>query len=252
MVYRFQGFACVALVALLGLSGCATVPGTPNPKDPYQSFNRAMYQFNDTVDRAVLKPVAQGYDAVTPDFLQQGVRNFFSNLKEILVVFNDLLQGKVSQGGRDTVRFAINSTVGLVGLIDVASPMGLERHEQDFGLTLGRWGVDSGPYLVLPFLGPSTVRDTVARVGDLGLTPYLYATHISTTHRDEIFVLETVSGRAGLLKSEGLVNEAALSNDHYNFIRDAWLQRRQNKVYEGHPPLDPEDSLDDDPGPTAK
>ena len=236
--------AGLATCALLG--ACATVPGAPNPKDPLQSFNRGMYQFNDTLDRAVLKPVAQGYRFVVPDFARTGVHNFFSNLGDVTVTVNDLLQGKVRQGGHDALRFTLNTTIGLVGLVDVATRAGFEKHEQDFGLTLGHWGIGSGPYLVLPLLGPSTVRDAVGRLGDLPTSPSVRFQHVSSLHRNEAFVLEAISQREGLLDTEGMLDDAVIGSDRYNFLRDAWLQRRRNQVYDGNPPPDPDDPLDDD------
>jgi len=235
------------MCGLLLLSGCASVPGPANPKDPFQSTNRAIFQFNQTVDNVVLKPAAKGYRFVTPEFVRDGIHNFFSNLREITVVVNDLLQGKLSQGGQDTLRFTINSTVGLLGFIDVASHAGLEKHQEDFGQTLGRWGVASGPYLVLPLMGPSSVRDTIGLMGDIETSPYTVFQHVSALHRNEALAVDTIQVREGLLNNEDLINEAALSADHYNFVRDAWLQYRNNQVYDGHPPPDPDDQLDDTP-----
>jgi len=240
---------CLSLVLLSSLivSGCATVPGPANPKDPFQSTNRAVFQFNKTLDDVAVKPAAQAYRFVTPQFVRTGVHNFFSNLHEITVVVNDVLQGKVSQGGKDALRFTMNTTVGLLGFIDVATPAGLEKHHEDFGLTLGHWGVESGPYLVLPLLGPSTVRDTVGLIPNTATGPYVLMDHVSSTTRYEGFALETIQFREGLLNDEDLLDTAALSSDHYNLIRDAWLQRRRNQVYDGNPPPEPDDLSEDPP-----
>ena len=234
----------LAMVASLLVSACATVPGTANPKDPFQSTNRAIFKFNQNLDQVAVKPAAQAYRWATPQFVRTGIHNFFSNLGEIKVVINDILQGKGSQGVKDTLRFSINTTAGLLGFIDVASHAGLEKHHQDFGLTLGHWGVEPGPYLVLPLLGPSTLRDTVGLIPDTEAGPYLLFDHVSTSHRYEGFALDTIQFREGLLNDEDLLNEASLSADHYNFIRDGWLQRRRNQVYDGNPPADPDELPD--------
>jgi phospholipid-binding lipoprotein MlaA len=238
------------LLALLTLGGCATVPGQSTPKDPLQPVNRAIYQFNDAVDRAVLKPVAQGYRFVVPSFARTGVRNFFSNLNDVTVTVNDVLQGKVRQGGHDALRFTLNTTIGLLGFVDVATRAGFEKHSEDFGQTLGSWGVGPGPYLVLPLLGPSTLRDTVGIAGDIPTSPYTRFSHVSVAHRNQTFVLSTVSTRESLLDTGALLDDATISGDQYNFVRDAWLQRRQNMVYDGNPPPDPDDdALEEDPAP---
>ncbi len=238
-----------ALALLLG--ACATTQGPSNPKDPLQPINRVTYKFNDVLDRAVLKPVAKGYRFVVPEFARIGVHNFFSNLNDVTVTVNDLLQGKVVQGGHDALRFTLNTTIGLLGFVDVATRAGFEKHNEDFGQTLGVWGVGPGPYLVLPLLGPSTLRDTVGIIGDLPTSPYTRFQHVSVAHRNESYALSAVSTREGLLDTEDLLTDASVSGDTYNFLRDAWLQRRQSLVYDGHPPADPDDSLDDDPGASA-
>jgi len=227
----------------LHITGCATLEGPPDPNDPLERYNRSMYQFNDKVDKYVLKPVAQGYDAVAPNFVQKGVSNFFSNLDDVIVIANDLLQFKLGQMAADTGRFVVNSTVGVLGLIDWASDVGLEKHNEDFGQTLGYWGVPTGPYFVLPFLGPSTIRDTG------GLATDTYAFNPVTREVENGFppesrdpeslvwnmvFLNAVDTRARLLKAEKILDEAAL--DPYVFTREAWLQRRNNLVYDGKPP----------------
>jgi len=237
----------LVLTAILMLSACATVPGPADPKDPFQSTNRAVFKFNKALDDVAVKPAAEAYRFITPQFVRTGIHNFFSNLNEITVVVNDVLQGKASQGGKDALRFTMNTTVGLLGFIDVASHAGLEKHHEDFGLTLGHWGAESGPYLVLPLLGPSSVRDTVGLIPNTATGPYVLMNHASTTHRYEGFALETIQFREALLNDEDLIEDVAFSSDHYNLIRDAWLQRRRNQVYDGNPPPDPYDLPDDTP-----
>lgn len=236
----------LALSATLMLSACAIAPGAADPRDPFQSTNRAVFKFNQALDDVAVKPAAQAYRFLTPEFVRIGIHNFFSNLNEITVVVNDVLQGKVNQGGKDVLRFTINTTVGLLGFIDVASHAGLEKHHEDFGLTLGHWGMGSGPYLVLPLLGPSTLRDTVGLVPDSATSPFEMFNHVSVAHRNEGFILNTIQFRESFLNNEDIINDVALSSDHYNLIRDAWLQRRRNQVYDGNPPPDPFDLPDDE------
>jgi phospholipid-binding lipoprotein MlaA len=229
-----------AALLLAGLlSGCATPSG--NPADPLEPFNRAMFGFNDALDTAVVKPVAKGYRAVLPDFMQTGVTNFFSNLEDIWISANDLLQGKFQQGGEDFARFLLNSVVGIAGLFDVASDGGLDKHNEDFGQTLGTWGVGSGPYLVIPFLGPSTVRDGLAFLVDTQADLVWRIDDVPV--RNSAVALRYVSRRANLLDATDLIDQAA--TDKYAFIRDAWLQRRRNLVYDGNPPRERDDSEDE-------
>ena len=239
-----RGFFLFFLVLFtqLGLSGCATVEGPRDPNDPFESYNRSMYKFNDKLDQYILKPVAKGYDAVTPAPVQKGINNFFSNLDDVLVMVNDLLQLKFKQFASDTGRFLVNSTLGLFGLIDWATDMGLEKHNEDLGQTLGYWGVPSGPYFVLPFWGPSTIRDT----GTFFTESYAYDPMYNELHegfpipeREEraawtMTVIKAVDSRAQLLKAEKILDEAAL--DPYIFVREAYLQRRNNLVHDGNPP----------------
>ena len=229
--------ALLASAALLVASGCATTSGTPNPKDPWEGYNRPMYEFNDTVDKAVLKPISQGYQKVTPGFVQQGVSNFFDNLQDLGTGLNNLLQGKFTEGAGDLGRLVVNSTIGILGLWDVATPMGLEKHNEDFGQTLGWWGVPSGPYFIIPLFGPSTLRDAPARYVD---PSFAYNRGINdVAARNSLFGLDIVRTRANLLKAEKVLDEAAL--DKYSFTREAWLQRRRNMVFDGKPPKDPDD-----------
>ncbi len=224
------------------LTGCATLDDQSTPGDPLESYNRAVYKFNDGIDRYVLKPVAKGYDNVTPDPVQKGISNFFSNLDDIFVIANDLLQLKFRQFASDTARFVINSTLGLGGLIDWASDMGLKKHQEDFGQTLGYWGVPAGPYFMVPFVGPSTIRDVSGEYVDISqfsvIWNELHEGYPRVT-RDASAAwglkgLKTIDQRAALLKAEKVLDEAAL--DRYSFIRDFYLQRRLNLVHDGNPP----------------
>ena len=201
--------------------------------DPLESYNRVMYSINDTVDSAILKPVSQGYNFVVPSLVSKGISNFFSNLDDINVVVNDLLQFKLMQALHDASRFAINSTVGLVGIVDVASNYGFIKHNEDFGQTLGSWGMNTGPYIVLPLFGPSDLRDTIGLIGDSIYTNSIG--HVDDiAARNAFIITDTVDSRAGLLSAEKIIDEAAF--DKYTFVKDAYLQRRQNLVYDGEPP----------------
>ena len=223
-----QSRRLVAIVALagLGLSGCAT---TNNPRDPIEGFNRGVFAFNDTVDKYALKPVATVYKNVLPSFVQTGVHNFFGNLTDAWSAANNLLQGKGEAGMQDVTRFAINSTFGIVGLIDIAGPAGLPKHNEDLGQTLGHWGVPSGPYLVLPLLGPSTLRDTAALPGDWYGDIWTHKTPVNV--RNIGTGIKAIDARASLLDASDLVEGAAL--DRYEFIRDGFLQRRESQVRDG-------------------
>jgi phospholipid-binding lipoprotein MlaA len=222
---RFRG-AALAAVAGFVLAGCAT---PQDPRDPFEKVNRATFAFNDAVDRAVLKPTATAYKEHTPSFLQTGVNNFFGNLADIWTGANNLLQGKGQEGMSDFTRVALNSTFGLLGVLDIASPAGLQKHNEDLGQTLGAWGVPSGPYLMLPLLGPSTVRDTSALPGDWWADPWQHKTPVN--YRNVGIGTRAVDQRATILDASNLVEEAAL--DRYEFIRDGYLQRRESRVYDG-------------------
>ena len=225
-----------ALAFLLLASGCATVSGPTNPRDPWESYNRGMFEVNDRIDQAVLKPVAKGYEEVVPRFARAGVNNFFENLFDVGTGLNNLLQAKPAQGANDLARFAVNSVIGILGLWDVATPMGLEKHDEDFGQTLAVWGVPSGPYFVIPLLGPSTARDAPARYVDSWFSFNGYVEDIAV--RNSLYGLDAVRTRANLLKAGKILDEAAL--DRYQFVRDSWLQRRRSQIYDGNPPRDPE------------
>ncbi|MCG8671642.1 MAG: VacJ family lipoprotein [Pseudomonadales bacterium] len=218
-----QLFTSILLMGLLGLS----LPSfAESEKDPLESINRITFEFNDFLDRYFLKPVAKGYRKVTPDFMEEGIGNFFDNLAEPLNIVSGLAQGKVSDAGSDSLRLLVNSTVGLFGFIDIGSRIGLEKHNEDFGQALGKWGVPSGPYLVLPIFGPSTVRDAFTRIPDSYLSPKREIDHTRT--RIEVYALDVIDTRAGLLETEKL-----LAGDKYSFIRDAFLQNREFRVTDG-------------------
>jgi phospholipid-binding lipoprotein MlaA len=217
-----NALAMAAGTAVL-LSGCAT---SNNPRDPFEKFNRAVFSFNDAVDRTALKPAATAYKNATPDFVQTGVNNFFGNLSDLWSSVNNFAQLKGQDGLNDFTRFAVNSTLGLVGVLDIATPAGLRKHNEDLGQTLGYWGVPSGPYLMLPLLGPSTIRDTAALPGDFWGDPWTHVNDIPW--RNSGIVLRAVDQRASVLDASNLLEDAAL--DRYEFIRDGYLQRRSSKV----------------------
>ncbi len=237
--------ALISVCALL-FAGCAS---TNAPKaDPFEGLNRATYKFNDTVDEAVLKPVAKGYQAVTPQFVRAGISNAFTNIGDVGTAVNNLLQGKPGNAFSDAGRFIVNSTFGILGLFDLATPMGLEKHSEDFGQTLGKWGVASGPYIVIPLMGPATLRDVAARPVDAYTGYFRYIDHIPT--RNSTFGVEIIDLRTNLLGASDTLDTAAL--DKYQFMRDAFLQRRLSQVYDGKVPQDKRDKLEDDldsPGP---
>ncbi len=196
-----------------------------NPRDPLEGFNRAMFSFNEGVDKAILKPVAETYQAVVPVFVQIAIGNFFGNVGDVWTAVNNLMQGDVTDGVTDIMRVAVNTTFGLGGLIDIASPSGLPKHREDFGLTLGKWGVKSGPYVMLPILGPSTVRDTLATPVDFKGDLVSYAAKPDIYYLSAVRVIDK---RSLILDAGKLIEEAAL--DKYVFIRDAYLQRRAGQV----------------------
>lgn len=229
-----RGISCLLLCFLC--TACATngePMRAPDPRDPYEGFNRAMYQFNDAVDRAVLKPTAKGYRYITPDPVETSISNFFDNLGTPLDIFNNAFQGEFLEALSDTGRLIVNSTIGVLGFFDPASKLGMPAHEEDFGQTLGVWGVPSGPYLVLPFLGSSTVRDTAGMVPDYYLDPlFYYENDGEETGLKAMWVIDT---RARLLDAETFLKDAY---DPYSFIRDAYLQRRTYLIHDGRPPVE--------------
>jgi len=215
----------LATVTAAALAGCAG----PNPRDPYEGYNRAVFNFNDKVDEVALKPAATVYKSVLPGFVQTGVNNFFGNLADVWTAANNFMQGKGEKGMSDVMRVALNSTFGLLGVLDVASEAGLQKHKEDFGQTLGYWGVSSGPYLVLPLLGPSTVRDTMALPLDIKADPWQYTDPVRV--RNVGTVVRVIDQRAGLLDASTLLEDAAL--DRYEFTRDGFLQQRESKIFDG-------------------
>jgi phospholipid-binding lipoprotein MlaA len=216
-------------LALALASGCAT---GSDPRDPLEGFNRAMFTFNDGFDRAIAKPVATAYKDVVPDVMRDWVRNFFANIGDIFNGVNNLLQGKPTDALTDWMRFGFNTTFGFLGIADVASDLGLEKHNEDFGQTLGAWGMPSGPYIVWPFLGSSTVRDSAGLAADITTDPT--TKHKPVDERNVAIALRYTGVRADLLGASDILEQAAL--DKYSFTRDAWLQRRRSLVYDGSPP----------------
>ncbi|MBD8123189.1 VacJ family lipoprotein [Pseudomonas lutea] len=195
-------------------------------EDPWEGVNRAIFRFNDTVDTYALKPIAQGYEFITPQFLEDGIHNMFKNVGEVTNFANDVLQAKPEAAGVDTARLIFNTTFGLLGFFDVGTKMGLQRNDEDFGQTLGHWGVSSGPFVMLPLLGPSTVRDAFAKYPDTYTQPWRYIDHVPT--RNTALGVSIVDTRASLLSAEKLIN-----GDKYIFIRNAYLQNREFKVKDG-------------------
>ncbi len=231
---------CAALL-LAGMSaGCATSGG--NPADPLEPLNRVVFSFNDAADKAVIKPVARAYRAVLPGIVRTGVSNFFSNLEDIWISVNDVLQGKFQEGIDDLGRVLFNSTFGIAGIFDFASQLGFQKHNEDFGQTLGSWGVGSGAYLVLPILGPSTIRDGFGLLLDTQADLVFKIDGVPV--HNSLYGTRAIANRANLLDASSVIEQAAL--DKYAFVRDAWLQRRRNLVYDGNPPREREDP-DDEP-----
>lgn len=217
------------LAAAVFLTGCAT---SGNPKDPIEGFNRAMYRVHDGIDTVILKPVATGYDTVLPAPVQKGVTNFFANIGDLMISVNNLLQGKVGDAATDLSRVLVNTSVGILGIFDVASSEGLTKHDEDFGQTFGRWGVNEGAYVFIPLLGPRTARDTVGVAVDLWTDPVTYINDVPV--RNSLLALRAVNTRANLLPADKIIEEAAI--DKYSYIRDAYLQNRRNLVHDGNPP----------------
>jgi phospholipid-binding lipoprotein MlaA len=216
---------CIAAAMLMGLTACATGPDA-HPKDPLEPWNRGVYRFNDVLDTNVVKPVAETYQEVTPDPVRKGVSNFFGNIRDVWSSVNAALQLRPQEALENLFRVGLNSTVGLGGVLDVATEMGIPRTRLDFGQTLGRWGVPSGPYLVLPLLGPSSVRDATGTGIQFRLNDY---TNFDDDQlQTSLTALEVIDTRAGLLRAGTLLNEAAI--DKYSFVRDFYLQRRQNQI----------------------
>ncbi|WP_373378696.1 VacJ family lipoprotein [Cupriavidus nantongensis] len=217
--------------AAAALAGCATGP-TANPKDPLEPFNREVSKINEDFDKGIMRPVAELYADYMPTPVQRAVENFFSNVSDVYSAVNNLLQGKPTRAAEDTMRVAMNTVLGIGGLIDIATPAGLPKYKEDFGQTLGVWGVPAGPYLVLPLFGPSTFRDTAGMLVDRQADPSAYFYPVSL--RNSLVGVRIVAGRAQLLGASNLLEQAAL--DKYSFLRDSYLQRRQYLIYDGNPP----------------
>jgi phospholipid-binding lipoprotein MlaA len=231
------------------LAGCATTGqggDMRDPRDPWEGMNRGVYKFNDTFDDYIAKPVAGAYKDLLHVEIRSRVSNFFSNIQDIMIGANNVLQGKFQEGVEDWARFVFNSTIGLAGIHDVASDMGLEKHNEDFGQTFGRWGAESGPYLILPFLGSSTLRDGAGTVVDLYAAPLPHVRPIAL--RNSLYGLYFLNARSELLDASSILDQAAL--DRYTFQRDAYLQRRRSLIYDGSPPRERE--VNDTPDSTVK
>lgn len=231
------------LCVVLFVTGCASLTeagkhtsnetvSTPQASDTsaLESYNKGMYKFNNAVDKAVISPIAKAYEKVVPSPIRSGIHNFFSNIRDIPIALNNLMQGKVKAAGSDVGRLVVNTTVGLLGVVDVASNMGLEKHNEDFGQTFGKWGIPQGPYVVLPILGPSSIRDGVGLVGDIWVDPVLQINDVAT--RNTLSATRLVDDRQAILKATDVMDEAAL--DGYSAQKDAWLQRRDWLVKDGN------------------
>ncbi len=240
---RLAALQGCALIALVLLGGCASTgaPKAPHPKDPFENVNRGIYKFNDVVDRATLKPVAKGYKKVLPEWMRSGVSNFFSNLQYPATILNQLLQGKPALAARDTGRLLTNTLLGFGGLLDPASRVGLDKNDEDLGQTLGVWGVPSGPFITLPFLGPTTVRDAPSSFAEFFVDPLTYA-DVKWEVMWGLRALDIVNVRSELLVLDPVIEK---SFDPYAFVRNSWLQRREYQVRDGDvPEEDLEEGMD--------
>lgn len=228
-----RALSCLVVPALL--LGCASKPDREvDPRDPLEPYNRAVFRFNMDFDKAFVQPIAKGYQKVTPESVDRGITNFFDNIADVTSAVNNVLQFKMSRAGSDVGRLFINSTVGVLGFIDVATNVGLPSYKEDFGQTLGYWGLEQGAYLVMPLLGPSSMRDALGMGGDIVTDPL-----ISLREHEVRWVLlgaQVIDQRADLLTTTQIIEDASI--DPYSFVRDAYLQRRQNLAYDGHPPTD--------------
>jgi phospholipid-binding lipoprotein MlaA len=221
------------------MMGCASIPAgvQPSPQDPWEPFNRSVFEFNEGLDAYVLKPVVSGYRFILPEFVRDGIYNFFSNYRDIYTALNNLLQGKPDYAFNDLMRVVVNTTMGLGGLIDLATPGGIEKNNEDFGQTFGVWGIPSGPYVVLPFFGPSSVRDTFGTIADLE-TDYLFKYINDIGLRNSITALRVVNARNTYYEAGDLLDGAAI--DKYSFMRDAYIQRREYQIKEGREDEEPQ------------
>ncbi len=227
---RAKPFLLIVLVctSLIFTSGCASRKGAEKNPDPFEPVNRQIYKLNDVADRFVLRPAAKGYQFITPDPVETGISNFFDNVTYPVTIVNDFLQGKVKQGFSDTGRFLVNTTLGLFGFFDVATPMGLERHNEDFGQTFAKWGAPPGPYIVVPLFGPRTFRSGIGDLANIQVNPLVQ--YNNTSVRDKLLLLWTTETRASLIGPDELVQEAF---DPYLFLRDAYLQNREFLANDG-------------------
>lgn len=229
------------------LSGCATSTASYSKSDPWEGWNRDVHDFNKDFDDTILKPLAKGYQDVTPNPVDESITNIFSNINDIGVTINDFLQFKFVQGGMDASRFLVNTTVGLVGIFDVAKLIDLPKHDEDFGQTLGVWGVPSGNYMVLPFIGGSSPRDALGLLGDALFNPLTYVSFFGGFAANAASAAATgvdvTDSRSDLMQSEKIIDEASV--DRYDFVKNAYIQRRDYLVYDGNPPEDSNDPLAD-------
>ncbi len=224
------------VLSVLVLSACASIQQTERVAkiDPFERVNRAVFSFNEAADDYVIKPVAEAYKFVLPEFVRTGITNFFSNINDVLIAANNLLQGKPSNAASDIGRFLVNSTIGILGFFDVATDMGLDKNREDFGQTLAVWGVGDGPYIVLPFFGPSNVRDTVGLAVDIETDFMINTNKLNSDEKIAVNGLRIINRRADLLDAGQLLEDAAF--DKYSFLRDGYMQRRRSQIYDGEPP----------------
>ena len=223
-------FLVTACLFILG--GCATT-GDGDPRDPFEGFNRGVYSFNQGMDKVLFDPVGKIYQAITPDIVDRGVTNFFSNLNDIAVVVNDLLQFKINQALSDTTRFIFNSTIGILGFFDVSSHMDLPKHDEDFGQTLATWGIGAGPYVIVPFFGPTTFRDATGFIVDRGvLNPIFYVD--DDLLKASLLSLNYIDFKADLLSAKKLLGDAAL--DEYEFVKNAYFEKRKSQINDSEVP----------------
>ena len=245
IIHRSIHTLFISIIFIL-MTACSTTPNIDDSKvidnsDPIENTNRSIYNFNEGLDNYIFEPVANAYTTVTPDFFRSGVTNFFQNVLYLNVILNSSLQGKLDQSLSDIFRFVFNSTIGVGGLLDVATPMGLEQHDEDFGQTLAVWGSPQGAYLTIPALGPSSIRDIPDQASRYFTNPINY---MATTISFPVMSLYFVNLRANLLSASDLRDEAAI--DAYSFTREAYLQSRRNKIYDGNPPAEDFDALFDE------
>ena len=224
------------IFSVIVMTGCATTQQNERVAkiDPFEPMNRAVFSFNEVADDYVIKPIAEAYKFVLPEFARTGVTNFFSNINDVLIGANNLLQGKPAETANDIGRFLINSTIGVLGLFDVATDMGLDKNREDFGQTLGVWGVPDGPYVMLPFFGASNVRDTVGLVVDIETDFMVNTNKLNSDEKIAVNALRFINRRADLLDAGQLLEDAAF--DKYSFVRDGYIQRRRNQIHDGNPP----------------